>query len=126
MAKKSKYRDNFTYSYDFWNNLFLIYNFCDRNSCCLTIALLVLVNFYICLVPTKMISDTNKQNDVDKRQYLIIGSVTAFLFLIICILVSCLLIRRKCKQHTLSMENQIAAYSVSVVSNGNINAHVDS
>ena len=84
------------------------------------------MNFCICLVPTKVISDTNKQNDVDKQQQLIISSVTAFVFLLICILVSCFLIRRKCKQHTLSMENQIAAYSVSVVSNENINAHVDS
>ena len=78
------------------------------------------------LVPTNTITYTKKQNDVDERQQLIIGSVTAFVFLLISILVSCLLIRRKCQQHTRSMENQIQAYSISVVSNENINAHVDS
>ena len=80
----------------------------------------------MCLVPTNAISDTKKQNDVDERQQLIIGSVTTFLFLLISTLISWLLIRRKCKQRNQSMENQIVAYSVSVVSNENITAHVDS
>ena len=98
---------------------------CNGTISGLTIVLLVLVNFCMFLVPTKRISDNKNQNDVDERQQLIIGSVTVFVFLLTSIVVSCLLIRRRCNQHTRSMDNQIEPYSVSGVSNEHINEHVN-